>query len=200
MTSLPIAVVGAGPVGLAAAAHLIERGLPVRLYEAGTTVGASVLDWSHVRVFTPWKYNVDTAAHAILARRGWVMPPAEDLPTGAELYDDYLRPLAETTELARVIETGAQVEAISRLGIDKVASNGRRDRPFRLRIKRVDGTSRHDLARAVIDASGTWTHPNPLGGDGLVQPGSWNMRAGLPTACPMFSGAIERPMPAAERW
>ena len=130
-----------GPVGLAAAAHLIGRGLPVRVYEAGTTVGASVLDWSHVRVFTPWKYNVDTAAQALLERQGWVMPPAEDLPTGAELYDDYLRPLAETPELARAIETGAQVEAISRLGIDKVASKGRSDRPFRLRIERSDGAA-----------------------------------------------------------
>lgn len=37
---LPIAVIGAGPVGLAAASHLIERGLPVRLYEAGETAAA----------------------------------------------------------------------------------------------------------------------------------------------------------------
>lgn len=171
MTELPVAVIGAGPVGLAAAAHLTGRGLPVRVYEAGPTVGASILDWSHVRVFTPWKYNLDAAAQALLARHGWMMPPEDDLPTGAALYEQYLRPLAETPELAQAIETGARVEAISRLGIDKVASSGRSDRPFRLRIGLADGGGRHDLARAVIDASGTWTHPNPIGGDGLLAAG-----------------------------
>lgn len=171
MTDLPVAVIGGGPVGLAAAAHLIGRGQPVRLYEAGATVGASVLDWRHVRVFTPWRHNVDSAARSILERHGWTMPPAEELPTGGELHAHYLRPLAETPELAGSIETGVRVEAISRLGIDKVASKGREAAPFRLRIGRADGAGRHDLARAVIDASGTWTQPNPIGGDGLVATG-----------------------------
>jgi thioredoxin reductase len=171
MRDLPVAVIGGGPIGLAAAAHLAERGLPVRVYEAGLSVGASVLDWGHVRIFSPWKYNIDPAAQALLARQGWVMPPAEELPTGAELYDHYLRPLAETPELTRAIETGARVELIARQGIDKAASKDRNARPFRLRIRQSDGSLRHDLARAVIDASGTWTQPNPLGGDGLVAPG-----------------------------
>ena len=171
MTSLPVAVIGAGPVGLAAAAHLIARGLDVRVYEGGATVGASVLDWRHVRVFSPWKYNIDPAARTILTRRGWTMPPEEDLPTGGELYDLYLRPLAETPELARAIETNARVETVTRQGIDKVASRGRAGRPFRLHIRQSGGSIRHDLARAVIDASGTWTQPNPLGGDGLPATG-----------------------------
>lgn len=171
MTSLPVAVIGAGPVGLAAAAHLIARDLEVRVYEAGATVGASVLDWHHVRIFSPWKYNIDTAARTILTRRGWAMPPEEDLPTGGELYDLYLRPLAESPELARVIETSACVEAVARQGIDKVASRSRADKPFRLHIRQSGGSIRHDLARAVIDASGTWTQPNPLGADGLPATG-----------------------------
>ena len=170
-TDLPVAVVGAGPVGLAAAAHLITRGLEVRVYEAGPTVGASVLDWRHVRIFTPWRYCIDAAARALLERRGWAMPPEEDLPTGAELHDHYLRPLAETPELARAIETDTRVEAIARHGIEKLASRGRGGRPFRLRIRQPDGGIRHDLARAVIDASGTWTQPNPLGGEGLTAAG-----------------------------
>ena len=72
--SLPIAVIGGGPVGLAAAAHLIARGLPVKIYEAGPAVGSNLRDWGHVRVFTPWRYCVDTATTALLARRGWRMP------------------------------------------------------------------------------------------------------------------------------
>ena len=63
-TPLPIAVIGAGPIGLAAAAHLIERGLPVKVYESGATVGANLRDWGHVRIFTPWEHNVDRAAQA----------------------------------------------------------------------------------------------------------------------------------------
>ena len=42
LDTLPVAVIGAGPVGLAAAAHLIRRGLPVKVYEAGATVSANV--------------------------------------------------------------------------------------------------------------------------------------------------------------
>ena len=52
---LPIAVIGAGPVGLAAAAHVVKRGATPLLLEAGPAVGASVLGWGHVRIFSPWK-------------------------------------------------------------------------------------------------------------------------------------------------
>ena len=81
--NLPVAVIGAGPVGLAAAAHLIARGLPVKVYEAGATVAANVRDWGHVRLFSPWEYNIDPAARALLERRGWQEPPAMAFPTGA---------------------------------------------------------------------------------------------------------------------
>src|SRR5215216_3143239 len=50
---LPVAVIGAGPVGLAAAAHLIERGIRPLVFEAGAAVGASIREWGHVRVFSP---------------------------------------------------------------------------------------------------------------------------------------------------
>ena len=164
--SLPVAVIGGGPVGLSAAANLVARGLPVRVYETGPVVGANVRDWGHVRLFTPWRYCVDAAAAALLERRGWRSPPPEDRPTGAELVGAYLEPLAQTPELAAVIETGARVTAISRHGLDKVVSRGREARPFVLAIATREGV-RRDLARAVIDASGTWTTPNPLGASGL---------------------------------
>jgi NAD(P)-binding Rossmann-like domain len=163
---LPVAVIGGGPVGLAAAAHLIARGLPVKVYEAGPAVGSNVRDWGHVRVFTPWRYCVDQAAIALLNRHGWRLPAADNCPTGAELVSAYLEPLAATPELAAVIETNARVTAISRHGLDKVVSPGREDRPFVLMV-RMGGGVRHDLARAVVDASGTWATPNPLGASGL---------------------------------
>src|ERR1700712_2622278 len=105
LEDLPVAVIGAGPVGLAAASHLIARGLPVKVYEAGPAVGANLLDWGHVRVFTPWRYCVDSTATALLDRQGWQTPPADDLPTGAELVATYLEPLSQTPEMAAVIET-----------------------------------------------------------------------------------------------
>jgi thioredoxin reductase len=168
---LPVAIIGAGPVGLAAAAHLIERGVAVKVYEAGPTVGANLRDWGHVRIFTPWKYSIDEAAAAILRRHGWRLPPAEVLPTGDELCAAYLDPLAATPEMAAVIETGARIMAISRQGIDKVLSPDRAARPFALHVARADGSLRRELARAVIDAAGTWTQPNPAGADGLPADG-----------------------------
>ena len=164
--SLPIAVIGGGPVGLAAAAHLLARGLPVKVYEAGPEVGSNLKDWGHVRVFTPWRYCVDQSSIALLKRHGWQMPDAQSYPTGAELVSAYLEPLAATPELAAVIETNARVTAISRQGLDKVVSHGREARPFVLAVASKKGV-RRDLARAIIDASGTWTTPNPLGASGL---------------------------------
>ncbi len=165
MKSLPVAVIGAGPVGFAAAAHLIARRIPVKVYEAGETVGANVRDWGHVRLFSPWGFNVDAAASALLKRHGWQEPPADAYPTGSDLYDAYLRPLAETPEMMEVVETSTRVTAITRYGIDKVTSRDREARPFMLSV--LNGTVRRDLARAVIDASGTWTTPNPLGAGGV---------------------------------
>ena len=167
---LPVAVIGGGPVGLAAAAHLIARGLAVKVYEAGPAVGSNLLDWGHVRVFTPWRYCVDQAATALLNRYGWRLPAADHCPTGAELVGAYLEPLAVTPELATVIETNARVTAISRQGVDKVVSHGRETQPFVLAVTSKDGV-RRDLARAIVDASGTWTTPNPLGASGLPAAG-----------------------------
>jgi thioredoxin reductase len=174
MTSLdilPIAVIGAGPVGLAAAAHLIRRGLPVTVYEAGERVGANVRDWGHVRLFSPWEYNTDTAARALLQSHGWQEPPGQALPTGSDLYEAYLKPLAETPEMAAVIETGVKVKAITRQGADKVLSKGRETKPFVLAVSNGNDSIRRDLARAVVDASGTWTAPNPLGAGGILAEG-----------------------------
>jgi thioredoxin reductase len=171
LDQLPVAIIGGGPIGLAAAAHLAERGLPFKLYEAGETVGANIRDWSHCRIFSPWEFTTDAASRRLLARHGWQEPPADALPTGDDIYRLYLKPLGRLPELAPHIETGARVEAVTRLGIDKVSSKGREDRPFRLTIARIGEAPRHDLARAVIDASGTWQNQNPLGASGLPADG-----------------------------
>src|ERR1700693_4981719 len=74
---LPIAVIGGGPVGLAA---------PPR---------------------------------SMLKERGWQEPPPGALPTGRELYDAYLAPLADALAAANgTIAITARVRSISRRGID----------------------------------------------------------------------------------
>jgi thioredoxin reductase len=163
--NLNVAVIGGGPVGLAAAANLIARNIPVKLYEVGDTVAANVRDWGHVRLFSPWTFNIDKAAKAILKQHGWQEPPGDALPTGSDLYEAYLRPLADTPEIRGIIETSSTVQAISREGINKVTTRGRENSPFSLVVH--NGSTRVDRASAVIDASGTWQNQNPLGASGL---------------------------------
>ena len=167
---LPIAVIGAGPIGLTAAAHLFDRGLPVKVYEAGPLIGANIRKWGHVRIFTPWRYCVDEVTTRLLKRHGWAMPDPEAFPTGADIVSTFLEPLARLPELAPTIETEARVISISRWGADKVVSRNRSERPFMLVVKTATGI-RRESARAVIDASGTWATPNPLGAGGVAAEG-----------------------------
>jgi hypothetical protein len=162
-TSHPIAVIGAGPVGLAAAAHLARRGLPFLVLEAGPAAGHSVRQWGHVRLFSPWRYCLDGEARSLLLNTGWPAPDDDGLPSGDELVDAYLAPLASHPAIAPYLRLNARVTAIARRFADKAYSAGRERSPFELRLE--SGTSL--LARAVIDASGTWRTPNPLGVNGL---------------------------------
>jgi thioredoxin reductase len=186
--ALPIIVIGAGPVGLAAAAHLITRNMPVKLLEAGDRVAAHVRDWGHVQLFSPWSYNIDKAARALLDRTGWQAPKRSAHPTGAELHEQYLQPLAATPEIAAVLEMNARVTGVSRLGFDKMKSAGREHAPYSVIVKTKDGQTREELASAVIDTSGTWSQPNPIGTSGLPVPGEtaaaksdpWAIAYGVP--------------------
>ncbi|MCR4269163.1 NAD(P)/FAD-dependent oxidoreductase, partial [Nitratireductor sp. ZSWI3] len=167
---LPVAVIGAGPVGLAAASRLVERGLRPVLLERGTRVGAALLDWGHVSVFSPWDYNVDAAARALMAEAGVTAPSGGYLPTGQEIVAQYLEPLSRVPAIEAGMRLGAEVTGITRQGHDLMSNDGRADAPFVVRYRDVEGEHRL-LARAVIDASGTWSRPNPMGADGLAVPG-----------------------------
>lgn len=159
----PVVVIGGGPVGLAAAAHLAERGLPFLVLEAGSTAGAAVAEWAHVRLFSPWRYDIDHAARRLLEAAGWAEPDPEVLPTGGELVEAYLQPLAKLPALAPYVRYDARVVAIGRVGVDRVKTAGREHAPFVVRL----ATGEDVLASAVIDASGTWRTPNVLGANGL---------------------------------
>jgi glycine/D-amino acid oxidase-like deaminating enzyme len=171
---LPVVVVGAGPVGLAAAAHLAARGLDFVVIEAGERIAASVAEWGHVRIFSPWRYDIDHAARELLEADGWQAPDPDRLPTGGELIAEYLAPLAAHPAIEPHLRLGVSVAAIARDGFDRVRTAGRDTAPFLLRLS--DGSEVR--ARAVIDASGTWRTPNPLGGNGLAAYGEAEARAG----------------------
>src|SRR5690606_7218149 len=164
--SKTVAIIGAGPVGLAAAAHALERGLTPVVFEAGAEAGHAVRQWSHVRMFSPWEYNIDRAAERLLTSAGWNSPDPQQYPTGGELAERYLAPLAERTVLKDHIRASSRVTAITRVGFDKMKTKGREHAPFELRYRNGagQGTLRAD---AVIDASGSWWSPNPAGADGL---------------------------------
>lgn len=168
---LPIVVIGAGPVGLAAAAHLLEKGATPLVLEAGNTAAASVISWGHVKLFSPWRYCVDDSARRILEQHGWTAPDPEIYPSGRELAETYLLPLAQTPAFSGVVRTGCKVVSVARFGLDKMKNAGRETAPFILSVEDPDGREETVFARAVIDASGTYTRPNPLGSSGIFAPG-----------------------------
>jgi thioredoxin reductase len=101
ITRLPVVIIGAGPVGLAAAAELRERGIEPLVLE----------------------------------------------------------PLAASDALRDRIRYGVHVEAVSRLGMDRTRSTDRAEAPF---VIRISGDVQEIRARAVIDASGTFSQPNEV--------------------------------------
>ncbi|ARE78012.1 flavoprotein [Streptomyces sp. Sge12] len=163
--ALPVAVIGAGPAGLAAAAHLTGRGIKPLVLESGAAAATAVREWGHVRLFSTWSELVDPAAEKLLAPTGWTAPDGATYPSGADWAALYLQPLADV--LGERVRYGATVTGVSRLGRDRIVDADREQQPFTVRIANADGTEERILASAVIDASGTWSTPSPIGGDGL---------------------------------
>jgi thioredoxin reductase len=182
--ALPVAVIGAGPIGLAAAAHLHERGIPFTVFEAGEHPAAAIRQWGHVRLFSPWRFDIDPAAARLLGDAGWVRPDDQLLPTGAQLAADYLQPLADLPALKPHVRYGARVVAITRLGLDRLRTAGRESTPFLIRLANGEDV----LARAVIDASGSWNTPNVLGASGIPAHGESDAAKVIESALPDVLG------------
>jgi thioredoxin reductase len=182
LASLPVAIIGAGPIGLAAAANLVERGIDFVVYEAGDTIADSMRAWGHIRLFSPWKHLIDPASRRLLEASGWVHPDDEGLPTGAELIEQYLAPLAALAPIASRIRRGVEVTAVAREGMDRTRTANRLTTPFLLRLSE-HGDVTEVTARAVIDASGTYRSPNSLASSGLEP-------LGLPEVADLVSHAL----------
>jgi len=188
---LPVAVIGSGPVGLAAAAHLLSRGVEPLVLEAGDEVAAGVGSWGHVRLFSPWRFSIDAAARELLERTRWTAPDPEEHPTGAQLRDRYLVPLAQTAELAGRVRLAHRVVAVTRRATDKMKDAGREAAPFELVVQTLEGVRRL-AARAVIDASGTLIQHNPLGSAGVPAVGEADAGERITYGVPDVTAQAER--------
>jgi thioredoxin reductase len=168
-TQHSLAILGAGPVGLEAAALALELGFDVHVLERGD-VGAHLLAWGHVRMFTPWRMNVGPASARLLARHGWSAPPADECPTGSELAERVLQPLAATPELKARVHTHSPVVQVSRHGArksDLLPSPAREAHPFRLLVRDQGGRENYLHAHAVVDSTGVYATPNWAGTGGI---------------------------------
>ncbi|SFA84149.1 Pyridine nucleotide-disulphide oxidoreductase [Nocardioides alpinus] len=165
----PVIIIGAGPIGLAAAAHAAERGLDFLVLEAGPDAGAAVGEWAHVRLFSSWSELIDPAARRLLEATGWAAPDEATYPTGHDWRSAYLKPLADLLDATRggAVRYGSRVVGVGRSGRDLMVDPGRDDVPFAVHVDGPSGPERL-LGSAVVDASGTWTRPNPLGADGYA--------------------------------
>lgn len=165
-TNLPIAIIGAGPVGLAAAAHLIKNNQDFILFEAEKSVGANILTWGHVKVFSPWEYNIDKASEELLSKNGISIPDKKSIPFGKQIVEDYLKPLSEIKEINENLHLDTKVLSIGRKGVDKMKDANRENLPFSIQVNEKGNFKIYE-AKAVIDASGTWQNPNPVGSGGV---------------------------------
>ncbi|MEM8964074.1 MAG: FAD-dependent oxidoreductase [Acidobacteriota bacterium] len=173
---LPIAIIGAGPIGLATAANLVEHGLTPLLLEAGPRVASSMWNWRHVRLFTPWSFLIDAPSRRLLeAHADWRAPDPDDVPFAKELVEQFLDPLAALDGIAQHVRLQHKVTAVTRYGHDRMKNGERDQKPFLIVTETPDGPRRF-LAKAVIDASGTWTTPNPLGAGGVPADGEARFR------------------------
>lgn len=164
MSELPVVVIGAGPQGLATAAHLVEREESVIVIERGRGPAAAVSEWGHVRLFSAWPELTDRTGRRLLESTGWTAS-VSGYPTGAEWVSGYLAPLADV--LGERVQYATTVTGVARQGRDKVVDGGRRSQPFVVHTVDGDGHESRLLARAVVDASGTWGLPGPAGADGF---------------------------------
>jgi hypothetical protein len=168
--------------------------------EAADTVGAHLLDYGHVQLISPWRYNLDIPMVKRLYRHGWQEPDLDELPLARDIVEKVLKPFAALPEVEPFVHFRHRVVAVTRDGYDKVTTDGRDTAPFVIRVTTPDGAA-EIRARAVIDSSGTWSTPNPLGANGLPATGvcSSNLGEAGVSCCGAESSSvvtIEEPAPA----
>ena len=170
-----VAILGAGPAGLEAAAYGRALGWPVAVYEAATP-GAFVERWGFVKMFTPFGMNVSPLGRQAILREAPLheFPADTALLTGAEYKAAYLTPLANTAALRPFIQGDSRVVAVGRAGWRK--TDPRPDPrkplpPFKLLVRDGKGVERFEAADAILDCTGVLGRPNWLGDGGIPAAG-----------------------------
>ena len=190
MSELKIAILGSGPTGLEAALAAAERGLPFTLYEATPGVAGHVRAWGHVSLFTPWSMNVSPRMRAALEAAGVPVPDGDRCPTGDELVDRLLAPLAALPGIAPNLRLSSRIVAIGREGLlkhEEISTSARSAQPFRLLVSDSDGCERIEHATLVIDTTGTYSNPNMLGDGGIPAPGELALDGWVRRSLPNFA-------------
>jgi cation diffusion facilitator CzcD-associated flavoprotein CzcO len=132
-----VAVIGAGQAGLSAAYHLQRRGVSYVMFDAEEGPGGA---WRH-----RWKSLRMATVNGISDLPGIAKPAVDPREPSSEFLTRYFREYEE--ELGLSVQRPVKVRAVSREDDDPAG---------RLRLD----TSRGDwTARAVINATGTWTRP-----------------------------------------
>jgi thioredoxin reductase len=170
-----IAILGAGPIGLEAAVTAASLGLTFTVYEAGR-IGEHVLRWGHVRMFTPFGLMSTIRGRARIGadNPGYSLPADTDLLTGRDYAAVYLDPLAASPSIAPHLKLATAVVQIARIGLhrDELVGDPRRARqPFRLLLRAEDGREWNEEADLVIDCTGSYGRPIPLGAGGILAAG-----------------------------
>ena len=165
-----VIVIGAGPMGIAAAIGALDRGCDVIVLERGD-VGASLRTWGGTRFFSPLHMNLSARMRELL---GASTPDPNALLTGSEYADLVLAPLVEREPLLGRVRTRHNVIAVGRRGLTRNDYAGhplRAERPFRVLC---DNDETFD-AEVVLDASGGFVVPRPIGAGGLPARGESRM-------------------------
>ena len=189
-----VAILGTGPTGLDAALACVDAGWTFTAYEAAPAVAGNVRSWGHVPLFTPWDLNVSPRMARHLHAAGIEAPSGDETPIGAELVERLLEPVAALPELAPHLRLGARVVTIGRQGLlkhEEIATAERGSRPFRLLVE-TDAGEHAANADVVLDCTGTYHNPNPLGDGGIPAPGERALGSDIARHLPDFESEADR--------
>ena len=175
-----VAILGAGPVGLEAALYARGLGFDVAVFDRGD-VAASVAGWGFVTLFSPWRMNTTALGRAVVPEGpAFAGPLADVCPSGRELRDRYLLPLAGSPAVRGAVRPYTEVVAVARQDYgkaDEIGTGRRRGSRFRVLVRDArTRAERVETADVVLDCTGTYGHHRWAGRGGVPAPGERRAR------------------------